>query len=266
MASGWAGGAGAPPPAVVIDCGSGYTKLGYAGNTAPSFSEPTALAAADGGAADIGRAGASDLDCFFGADALAHAKTHRLGYPMRAGLVDDWAAMERVWHRCFFERLHVQPSAHHVLLTEPPLNPPENRELTAEVMFETFNVPGLYIGVQAVLALAASWVGLPEDRRTLTGTVVDSGDGATHVIPVADGYVLGSAIRHMPLAGRDLSLFVQRCLRERGEPVPPEDSLEVARRIKEQLCYVAQDVRARARGWRLRATRRPRGVGGWAPA
>ena len=33
----------------------------------------------------------------------------------------------------------------------------ENREYTAEVMFETYNVPGLYIAVQAVLALAASW-------------------------------------------------------------------------------------------------------------
>ena len=44
-----------------------------------------------------------------------------------------------------------------MLLTEPPLNPPENREYTAEIMFETFNVPGLYIAVQAVLALAASW-------------------------------------------------------------------------------------------------------------
>lgn len=41
--------------------------------------------------------------------------------------------------------------------TEPPLNTPENREYTAEIMFESFNVPGLYIAVQAVLALAASW-------------------------------------------------------------------------------------------------------------
>lgn len=29
----------------------------------------------------------------------------------------------------------------------------------------------------------------------LTGVVVDSGDGCTHVIPVVDGYVIGSAIR-----------------------------------------------------------------------
>jgi len=35
------------------------------------------------------------------------------------------------------------------------MNTPENREQMAEIMFETFNVPALYIGVQAVLALLA---------------------------------------------------------------------------------------------------------------
>ena len=42
----------------------------------------------------------------------------------------------------------------------------------------------MYIAVQAVLALAASWAGRPTGERCLTGTVVDSGDGVTHVIPV----------------------------------------------------------------------------------
>jgi actin-related protein len=51
-------------------------------------------------------------------------------------------------------------------------------------MFETFNVPGLYIAVQAVLALAASWTSKQVTEKTLTGTVIDSGDGVTHVIPV----------------------------------------------------------------------------------
>ena len=42
---------------------------------------------------------------------------------------------------------------HPVLLTEAPLNPKKNREKAAEVFFETFNVPALYISVQAVLSL-----------------------------------------------------------------------------------------------------------------
>lgn len=38
-----------------------------------------------------------------------------------------------------------------------------------------------------MLALAASWTSSDVKERSLTGTVVDSGDGVTHVIPVADG-------------------------------------------------------------------------------
>jgi actin-related protein 3 len=51
-------------------------------------------------------------------------------------------------------------------------------------MFESFNIQGLYIAVQAVLALAASWTSNKVTGQVLTGTVIDSGDGVTHVIPV----------------------------------------------------------------------------------
>ncbi len=67
------------------------------------------------------------------------------------------------------------------------MNTPENREYTAEIMFETFNVPALYIAVQAVLALCASLLTNKKgnsNTNKLTGTVIDSGDGVTHVIPV----------------------------------------------------------------------------------
>ena len=74
------------------------------------------------------------------------------------------------------------------MFTEPPLNTPENREYTAEIMFESFNIPGLYIAVQAVLSLAASWTRTQKSERPLTGIVIDSGDGVTHVIPVVRQY------------------------------------------------------------------------------
>lgn len=128
--------------------------------------------------------------------------------------------------------------------TEPPLNPPENREQTAEIFFESFNIKGLYIAVQAVLALAASWSSNRVTDRTLTGTVIDSGDGVTHVIPCAEGYVIGSAIKHIPIAGRDITQFVLNLLRERGEmtAVPPEDQMKVAAKVKEDYSYVCQDI------------------------
>lgn len=177
-----------------------------------------------------------------GDNALNNTSTHQVNYPIRAGLIDNWDNMERLWQRCMFEYLRCEPEEHYVLLTEPPLNPPENREYTAEIMFETFNVPGLYIAVQAVLALAASWTSKSVTERTLTGTVIDSGDGVTHVIPVAEGYVIGSCIKHIPLAGRTITQFIQQLMRERKEPVPPEDALEVAKRVKEMYSYVCPDL------------------------
>jgi len=109
-------------------------------------------------------------------------------------------------------------------------------------MFETFNVPGLYIAVQAVLALAASWTSKQVKEKTLTGTVIDSGDGVTHVIPVAEGYVIGSSIKSMPLAGRTVTQFVQQLLRDRNERVPAAQSLEVSKAIKEKFSYVCPNL------------------------
>ena len=106
-------------------------------------------------------------------------------------------------------------------------------------MFESFNCAGLYIAVQAVLALAASWTSSKVSDRSLTGIVVDSGDGVTHVIPVAEGYVIGSSIKSIPIAGRDITYFVQSLLRDRGES---DSSLKTAERVKEEYCYVCPDM------------------------
>jgi len=233
-------------PAVVIDNGTGYTKMGYAGNCEPQYIIPTAIATHEGKGAQKAatqKKGVEDLDVFIGDEAIANSRTYDLFYPVRHGQIENWTHMEYFWGQCIFKYLRCEPEDHYFLLTEPPLNAPENREYTAEIMFETLNVPGLYIAVQAVLALAASWTSKSVKDRTLTGTVIDSGDGVTHVIPVAEGYVIGSSIKHIPLAGRDITAFIQQLMRERGESqIPPAESLEVAKRVKEQFCYVCPDL------------------------
>jgi len=188
------------------------------------------------------------LDFHIGPEAIAKAKNYRLTYPIRSGMIENWEHMEKFWHRSLYHYLRADPENHYVILTEPPMNTPENREQMAEIFFETFNVEGLYIGVQAVLALYAGVAAKNKSEEgttdlkpeQLTGTVVDSGDGVTHVIPVVDSYVVGSCIKHIPLAGRDITTFILNMLKERGEKFPIEDGVYIAQQIKEKFGYVCE--------------------------
>jgi len=231
-------------PACVIDVGTGYTKMGFAGNNEPQFIMPSAIAVKETARVGDGRVtrGVEDLDFYIGDEAMRIGNPYTVKYPVRHGLVEDWDLMEKFLEHCIFKYLRAEPEDHYFLLTEPPLNTPENREYTAEIMFESFNVPGLYIAVQAVLSLAASWVRRQREERALTGIVIDSGDGVTHVIPVAEGYVIGSCIKHIPIAGRSITSFIQHLLREREIGIPPEQSLETAKAIKEKYCYMCPNI------------------------
>lgn len=119
------------------------------------------------------------------------------------------------------------------MLTEPPLNAKANREKMAEIMFETFNVPAIYISMRAVLSLYAS-------GRT-TGIVVDSGDGVTHIVPVYEGFSITHAIRRSDIGGRDITDYLRRLLRQRGHSLTSSAEREIVRDIKERLCYIALD-------------------------
>lgn len=147
---------------------------------------------------------------------------------------------EKFWQRSLYGYLRCDPAEHVIVLTEPPMNTPENREFAAEIMFETFNAKGLHIGVSAVLALLTSGADIGEDIQT--GTVIDSGDGGTYVVPVANGAVIGSCIRHIPLAGKDVTLFIQDLQGKPRENIPSEMRREVATAVKENFCYTCPDI------------------------
>ena len=99
----------------------------------------------------------------------------------------------------------------------------------------------------------------------LTGVVVDSGDGVTHICPVYEGFSLPHLTRRLDIAGRDITrylikvnnntsltfcsclcLFLIRFLLQllllRGYAFNHSADFETVRMMKEKLCYVGYNI------------------------
>ena len=169
-----------------------------------------------------------------GDDAAEFRTQLQMSYPMENGIIKNWTDMKHLWDYAFQEKLKVDPKECKVLLTEPPMNPKQNREKMAEVMFEEYGVEGMYVAIQAVLTLYA--------QGLLTGVVIDSGDGVTHIVPVYDGYALPHLTRRLDVAGRDVTRYFIKLLLLRGYAFNRTADFETVRQMKEKLCYVSYDT------------------------
>ena len=221
---------GESKPNIIIDNGTGYCKAGFSGEEGPRAVFPACVGYPKYAS---GMVGGDKNEFFVGADAEAKRGVLKLKYPIEHGVVNDWDNMEKIWGHVFTNELRVAPEEHNVMLTEAPTNPKENRKKMAQIMFETFNVPGLYIAIQAVLSLYSA--------GKFTGMVADSGDSVTHFVPIFDGYSLPHAVIRLDLAGSDLTKFMMKLLNEAGQRFSTTAEKEIVKAIKEKACYVALD-------------------------
>ena len=189
-------------PHVVIDFGTCYTKAGLAGEEEPTAVFPSAV----GYPKFAGGTGGKKY--YIGKDAEDKRSVFKLNYPIEKGLINNWDDYEKILGHIFTNELRIAPEEHNIMLTESPNNTKKNREEMAKLMFETFNVPGLYIANSAVLPLLSA--------GKFNGIVIDSGGDFTHFVPIYDCFGMPHAYIQENYAGRDLTLYMEELLSEVG--------------------------------------------------
>lgn len=218
---------------IVLDQGTGFVKIGHGGSNFPDHTFPSIVGRPILRAEE--RTGDIEIkDIMCGDEASAVRSALQVSYPMENGIIRNWEDMEHLWDYAFYERLQEDTTGKKILLTEPPMNPLKNRERMCEVMFEKYNFGGVYVAIQAVLALYAQGLS--------SGVVVDSGDGVTHIVPVYESVVLNHLTRRLDVAGRDVTRHLIDLLSRRGYAFNRTADFETVRQIKEKLSYVSYDL------------------------
>lgn len=221
----------------MLDQGTGFVKIGRAGTNFPDHTFPSLvgrpiLRAEERNALVPDNIEIKDIMC--GQEASDVRLLLQISYPMENGIIKNWEDMEHLWDYAFYERMKVDTRDRKILLTEPPLNPLKNRETMCDVMFEKYSFGGVYVAIQAVLALYAQGLS--------SGVVVDLGDGVTHIVPVYELVVLNHLTRRLDVAGRDVTRNLIKLLLRRGYAFNRTADFETVRQIKEKLCYVLCDL------------------------
>jgi actin-related protein 2 len=216
-----------------VDNGTGFAKVGFAGSNFPDLVFPSLIGKPmmrfENEFEDVQL---KEIMC--GDEAAKYRSMLDTSYPVENGQVRDWVGMKHLWDYTFYERLQINPAEHKVLLTEPPMNPTENRIKILTHMFETYGFGAAKVEIQAMLVLYA--------QGLVKGVVVDSGDGVTHIVPVWDSTCPQHLIRRLDVAGRHVTRYLIKLLQARGYNFNRSADFETVRLIKEQCCYVGYDL------------------------
>ncbi|XP_020647229.2 actin-3 [Pogona vitticeps] len=211
--------------AVVIDTGTGYTKSGLAGDEKPRSFLPTLVG--------VPRYRTKESPLYYIGKNIPQQRSEvSTRVVMTHGVVTDWDALEMLWHHVFYTELTVCPEELPVLVTDAPLSPTTNREKMAELLFENFEVPAMFVVHQSLLSVYS--------YGRIGGLVIGSGHGTSYTAPVHNGYVMPDATYRLDIAGSALTEFLAKLMGESGNPFLKEEMEEVCQ-IKEKHGYVAEE-------------------------
>ena len=225
-------------PVIVFDNGTGYMKAGLSNKETPMCTIP----------ALIGRPmlrfkqkieNIELKPIMIGDEVTPVRSLLELTYPMEEGIIKNAGDMEILWDYVLQKKLKINKSDfknRKLLITEAPNNPTKNKEKMAQILFEKIGIGFFNIEPQAKMTLYC--------EGGESGVVLDSGDGVTHVIPIAKNFLLQHQIKRLDIAGRHITNYLTRLMQIKGYAFNSTADFEIVRELKEKYCFVSCDIKS----------------------
>ena len=225
-------------PVIVFDNGTGYLKAGLSNIEVPTVTLPALVGRPMLRYAEkIEKVELKPL--MIGDEVTPVRPLLELNYPMKEGIIVNDEDMALLWDYTLNKKLNIPKGdlrSRKMLMTEAPLNPTKNKQKMGEILFEKIGIGFFNIEPQAKMTLYC--------EGAQTGVVLDSGDGVTHVIPIAENYLLHHQIKRLDIAGRNITNYFIRLLQIKGYSFNSTADFELARELKEKYCFVSNDIEA----------------------
>ena len=113
-------------------------------------------------------------------------------------------------------------------ICEPPFTPKSQKQMLAELLFDTYDSPTIFFGSQGVLSLYAF--------GKTNGIVLESGEGLTQVVPIYNGYKIENSIEKIKLGGQDVTNYLKLLLKKNGVSINSASEDLLLKEIKESVC------------------------------
>jgi actin-related protein 7 len=204
---------------VVIDLGSESIKAGYASQV-PSEHEPRIVTPSLVTVSSRG----------IRTDPSAHQQHHRV---IDRSFIANWDHLEAMLHYLFYEQLGwVIGEEGSALFVEPLFVGKAEREQLVQLLFERFNVMGVFVHDAAVLSQFAA--------GKLSGCTVDIGHGKIDVATVSEGTTNAPGAVRLSFAGEQLTQLLGQLLQQQQQQsLQHQPSLQQLNGLKVQCCRAA---------------------------
>lgn len=220
-----------PGTPVIIDIGSAYVKIGFAGEPGPRFVFPciTGTEKYKSVMVDV-----SARSIYVGNDVSRMRGVLKIKHPVQRGEIMDWESYYEILNYIFYSLLRIEDLTQYpVFYCESPFMHRETKEYIARLFFETHRIRSLMMMPTPLLSLFS--VGLT------TGLVIESGDGLTWIVPIINGTIVQHAVQKLPLAGIDVNQNLKSLLMREGVSIASSAADEIIQEIKEKNCYFVLD-------------------------